>query len=186
MELENKKYIIVEIIPTHSQSDKGFIAQISALKLDGLKLEDRFDYRVEDNLIENEDLKNMIQYDKKSFTYVNNKYFIIEKFKQWSKGYPLLLLEDSYTKDYLSELDNDMELVYKYLNLEYGLDVFDRIMKKYKLDPSDHLVDLIYESIIFESNNKEGDKKENKTKTAKTSTNKGKKTSKKTSENENK
>ena len=38
MELENKKYIIVEIIPTHSQSDKGFIAQISALKLNGLQL----------------------------------------------------------------------------------------------------------------------------------------------------
>ncbi len=184
MELENKKYIIVEIIPTHSQSDKGFIAQISALKLDGLKLEDRFDYRVEDNLIENEDLKNMIQYDKKSFTYVNNKYFIIEKFKQWSKGYPLLLLEDSYTKDYLSELDNDMELVYKYLNLEYGLDIFDRIMDKYKLEPSDHLVDLIYESIIFESNNKEV--KEDKDKNTKKSTKKSKSTNKKTSKIENK
>ena len=57
MELENKKYIIVEIIPTHSQSDKGFIAQISALKLDGLQLEDRFDYRVKDNLIEKDELQ---------------------------------------------------------------------------------------------------------------------------------
>lgn len=180
MELENKKYIIVEIIPTHSQSDKGFIAQISALKLDGLQLEDRFDYRVEDNLIENNDLKNMIQYDKKSFTYVNNKYFMIEKFKQWSKGYPLLLLEDSYTRDYLSELDNDMELVYKYLDLEYGLDVFDRIMKKYNLQPSDHLVDLIYESIIFESDNKK-DKKSKKEKSTKKKENidKNKKESKK-------
>ena len=162
MELENKKYIIVEIIPTHSQSDKGFIAQISALKLDGLQLEDRFDYRVEDNLIENNDLKNMIQYDKKSFTYVNNKYFMIEKFKQWSKGYPLLLLEESYTRNYLSELDNDMELVYKYLDLEYGLDVFDRIMKKYNLQPSDHLVDLIYESIILKSTKKKENIDKNK------------------------
>lgn len=177
MELENKKYIIVEIIPTHSQSDKGFIAQISALKLNGLQLEDRFDYRVEDNLIENNDLKNMIQYDKKSFTYVNNKYFMIEKFKQWSKGYPLLLLEESYTRNYLSELDNDMELVYKYLDLEYGLDVFDRIMKKYNLQPSDHLVDLIYESIIFESNNKKS-KKEKSTKN-KENNDKNKKESKK-------
>ena len=177
MELENKKYIIVEIIPTHSQSDKGFIAQISALKLNGLQLEDRFDYRVEDNLIENNDLKNMIQYDKKSFTYVNNKYFMIEKFKQWSKGYPLLLLEESYTRNYLSELDNDMELVYKYLDLEYGLDVFDRIMKKYNLQPSDHLFDLIYESIIFESNNKKS-KKEKSTKN-KENNDKNKKESKK-------
>ena len=177
MELENKKYIIVEIIPTHSQSDKGFIAQISALKLNGLQLEDRFDYRVEDNLIENNDLKNMIQYDKKSFTYVNNKYFMIEKFKQWSKGYPLLLLEESYTRNYLSELDNDMELVYKYLDLEYGLDVFDRIMKKYNLQPSDHLVDLIYESIIFESDNNKS-KKEKSTKN-KENNDKNKKESKK-------
>ena len=177
MELENKKYIIVEIIPTHSQSDKGFIAQISALKLNGLQLEDRFDYRVEDNLIENNDLKNMIQYDKKSFTYVNNKYFMIEKFKQWSKGYPLLLLEESYTRNYLSELDNDMELVYKYLDLEYGLDVFDRIMKKYNLKPRDHLFDLIYESIIFESNNKKS-KKEKSTKN-KENNDKNKKESKK-------
>ena len=53
-----------------------------------------------------------------------------------------------------------MELVYKYLNLEYSQDVFDRIMKKYNLQPSDHLVDLIYESIIFESN-ESNDKKEN-------------------------
>ena len=108
----------------------------------------------------------MIQYDKKSFNFVNNKYFMIEKFKQWSKGYPLLLLEESYTKDYLGELDNDMELVYKYLDLEYGLDVFDRIMKKYNLQPSDHLVDLIYESIIFESDNKKDikSKKEKSTK----------------------
>ena len=29
MELENKKYIIVEIIPTHSQSEKKIITQIS-------------------------------------------------------------------------------------------------------------------------------------------------------------
>lgn len=65
MNLEKDNYIIVEIIPTHSKSDKGIIAQISALKLEGLNLLDRFDYRVEDKLIENEDLKNMIAYDKK-------------------------------------------------------------------------------------------------------------------------
>ena len=31
MNLQKDKYIIVEIIPTHSDSEKGFIAQISAL-----------------------------------------------------------------------------------------------------------------------------------------------------------
>ncbi len=155
MDLQKDKYIIVEIIPTHSDSEKGIIAQISALKLNGIKLEDRFDYRVTNKFIDNEDLKQMISYDKDMFTYVDNKYFIIEKFKQWAKDYPLLLIEDSYTKNYLKELTNVKELVYPYLQLDYSLDIFERIMKKYSLEPSNHLVDIIYEAIIYEGNNKE-------------------------------
>lgn len=155
MDLQKDNYIIVEIIPTHSDSEKGIIAQISALKLKGIKLEDRFDYRVTNKLIDNEDIKQMISYDKKMFTYVDNQYFIIEKFKQWAKDYPLLLIEDSYTQDYLKELDNVKELVYPYLQLDYSLDIFERIMKKYSLEPSNHLVDIIYEAIIYEGNNKE-------------------------------
>ena len=143
MNLKTDKYIIVEIIPTYSTKDKGYIAQLSALKIDNLKLLDRFDYRIKDNLIENDDLKRFIQYDKKSFTYVDNKYFIIEKFKQWAEDYPLLILE---------EIENTKELVYPYLNMEYSLDVFEKILDKYKLEPSNHLVDLIYEAIIFETN----------------------------------
>lgn len=154
MNLQKDKYIIVEIIPTHSNSKEGFIAQISALKLSGIQLEDRFDYRVENRHIENEDLKNMIKYDKEMFTYVDNIYFIIEKFKRWAKDYPLLILEDTYTKDYLEELDNSKELVYPYLNLEYSQNVFNEIMEKYHLQPSNHLVDLVYEAIIYEGNNK--------------------------------
>ena len=50
MDFNKDKYIIVEVIPTRSSSKDGFIAQISALKLDGLKLIDRFDYRVKDEL----------------------------------------------------------------------------------------------------------------------------------------
>ena len=154
MDLQKDKYIIVEIIPTHNNSEEGFIAQISALKLNGIKLEDRFDYRVDNRHIENEDLKNMIKYDKEMFTYVDNIYFIIEKFKRWAKDYPLLILEDTYTKDYLEELDNSKELVYPYLNLEYSQNVFNEIMEKYHLQPSNHLVDLVYEAIIYEGNNK--------------------------------
>ena len=154
MDLQKDKYIIVEIIPTHSECEKGFIAQISALKLEGIKLVDRFDYRVEDKFIENDYLRSLIQYDKKSFTYVNIIYFILEKFKHWAKDYPLLLLENSYTEGYLKELDNKKESVYPYLELEYDVEVFNKIMEKYNLQPSDHLVDLVYESIIYEGNNK--------------------------------
>lgn len=156
MNLHKDKYIIVEIIPTHSDKDKGFIAQISALKLDGIKLLDRFDYRVKDNLIENQDLKDLISYDKELFTYVDNTYFIIEKFKQWVEDYPLLIIDETYTPKYLSELENTKELIYPYLDMEYSIDIFDRIMNKYKIEPTNHLVDILYEAIIFH-----GDKKEN-------------------------
>lgn len=154
MDLQKDKYIIVEVIPTNSDPEKGIIAQISALKLDGVKLLDRFDYRVEDKFIENEDLRRMISYDKTMFNYVNNIYFIIEKFKQWSKGYNLLLIEEEYTKKYLEELDNEMELAYPYLGFDYEISIFDKIIQKYNLEPSNHLVDLIYEAIIYEGNNK--------------------------------
>ena len=154
MDLQKDKYIIVEVIPTYSDSNNGFIAQISALKLEGIKLLDRFDYRVENRLIENEDIKRIISYDKNMFTYVDNIYFILEKFKQWSKDYPLLIIEDTYTKDYLKELENSKELIYPYLNMEYNNDVFNQIKDKDKLQPSNHLGDLLYEAIIYEGNNK--------------------------------
>jgi len=152
MDLYKDEYIIVEVIPTRSVD--GYIAQISALKLKGIELKDRFDYRLEDKWIDNEDLLNIISYDKKDFTYVNNIYFIIEKFKQWAKDLPLLLIDDTYTLNYLDELNNKKELVYPYLELEKTDDVFNKIMDKYKLQPSNHLVDLIYEAIIYEGNNK--------------------------------
>ncbi len=155
MNLEKDQYIIVEIIPTHSKASKGTIAQISALKLDGLKLLDRFDYRLKDELIENKDLRDLIQYDKQSFTYIDNPYFILEKFKSWVQDLPLLIIEDSYTLDYLKELNNKKELIYPYLNMKHSYDVFNKIIKKYHLEPSNHLVDLLYEAIIYESNNKE-------------------------------
>lgn len=161
MDLQKDKYIIIELIPTHSESEKGFIAQLSALKLDGIKLEDRFDYRVDDKFVENDYLRSLMQYDKQNFTYVNNIYFIIEKFKQWAKDYPLLLLENEYTNKYLSEMENKKELVYPYLELDYDQDVFLKIIDKYKLEPSEHLVDLVYEAIIFEGNNKNKKAEEN-------------------------
>lgn len=154
MNLEKDKYIIVEVIPTHSKAEKGIIAQISALKLEGLKLLDRFDYRIKDELIENKDLKEVIQYDKEAFTYVDNPHFIPEKFKSWVKNLPLLIIEDTYTLDYLKDLKNKKELIYPYLNMEHSYDVFNKIIKKYNLEPSNHLVDLLYEAVIYESNNK--------------------------------
>lgn len=152
MNVQKDKYIIVEIIPTHSNPDCGFIAQISALKLEGIKLIDRFDYRVSNTLIENEEIKRIISYDKNMFTYIDNIYFIIEKFKQWAKDYPILMLDDTYTTKYLESLPNQKELIYPYLQLEYSEDVFKKMMEKYHLEPTNHLVDLLYEAIIYEGN----------------------------------
>ncbi len=154
MNLQKDKYIIVEIIPTHSNSDKGFIAQISALKLDGIKLLDRFDYRINNDLIDNEDIKNMISYDKDMFTYLDDTNKIIDMFKNWSEDYPLLLLDNSYTMDYFKDINNSKEIIYPYLNMEYNNEIFNQIINKYKLEPSNHLVDLLYEAIIYEGNNK--------------------------------
>lgn len=155
MNLHKDKYIIVEIIPTHSDNEKGFIAQISALKLDGIKLLDRFDYRVKDELIDNPDLKDLISYDKGMFTYIDNIYFIIEKFKEWAEDYPILMIEENYTPRYLSELNNKKELIYPYIDMEYSIDVFNKIMEKYKIEPTNHLVDILYEAIIFHGEKKE-------------------------------
>lgn len=152
MEIKGKN-IILEIIPTHSKSEFGYIVQLQALKLDGLKLIDRFDYRVVDNLVDNKDLLNMISYDKDSFNYTENKNSIIKEFKKWSKGFNLLYIDNEYTLDYIKELDNSKESIFKYLNLEYSNDIIDKIMDKYHLEPSNNIVDLLYEALINESNN---------------------------------
>lgn len=153
MELLKKKYIILELIPSHSNSNFGTIIQLQALKLDGIKLVDRFDYRIDEKLIENNDLKQLISYDKEMFNYVNDKNKIKEEFKKWTSNLPLLIIDNYYTLDYLKELKNKKESIFKYLNLELKDDVFETLIKKYELEPSNHIVDLLYEAIIKESNN---------------------------------
>ena len=60
--MNKKKYVILELIPTRLSN--GEIVQISALKLDGLKLLDRFDYRLKLDMISNPDILRIISYDK--------------------------------------------------------------------------------------------------------------------------
>ena len=149
-----KKYIIVEIIPTAISPEKGPFAQISALKLDGLTLIDRFDYRLEENLIYNQDILRMINYDKDKFTYLDSNNRIIEEFKNWSEGLDLLIIDNLYTNNYLKSLKNKKKDIFSYLNLEYSNEVIDEVKKKYNLEDSDYIVDLLYEALIYESNNK--------------------------------
>lgn len=148
-----KEYIITEIIPSHSNSKYGFIVQLQALKINNDKIIDRLDLRINEDLINNPDLVNMISYDEEMFTYVNDKEDILKDFIKFIGKDKLLIIDNYYTLDYLSEIKNKKESVFKYLELEFSDDVFDKIIKKYKLEPSNHLVDLLYEAIIFEKNN---------------------------------
>lgn len=145
-----KEYVIVEIIPNHSNYKVGYIVQLQALKIKEDKIIDRLDIRVDDSLIDNQDLLNMISYDKDLFTYINNKDDILNRFKEFIKNDKLLIIDNYYTQGYLSSIQNKKENIFNYLDLEMNDDVFDKLIDKYKLEPSNHLVDLLYEALMFE------------------------------------
>ncbi|MDO5003854.1 MAG: hypothetical protein Q4E39_06500 [bacterium] len=153
--MDKKKYVILEIIPTALDPKKGEIAQLSALKLNGLNLIDRFDYRLNDDKIKIEDIKNMISYDKKSFNYVDSKEEILTNFQKFIEDYDLLIIDNEYTANYLEDIENKKESIFKYLKMDFSDDVIEKVIDKYKLEPSNYIVDLLYEALIFESNNKE-------------------------------
>ena len=149
-----KEFIILEIIPTHSKKELGKIIQLQALKIKDMNLIDRFDYRLNEDKISNKDLVNLISYDKDYFKYVNDDKKILKAFSKWSKKLPLLILDNSYTNDYLSGLKNKKESICNYLDTEYSDDLIGELIKKYKLEPSNHIVDLLYESMIMHDNEK--------------------------------
>lgn len=148
-----KEYIILEIIPTTSKKETGKIIQIQALKLNNLKLLDRLDIRLDESNITNPDLLAMISYDKENFTYFQDEEKLLETFKNFISDLPLLIIDNEYTKDYLKDFTNQKESIFKYLNLELTDDVFTNLINKYHLEPSNNLVDLLYEGLIYESNN---------------------------------
>ena len=153
--MDEKKYVILEIIPTAVDPKKGEIAQLSALKLNGLNLIDRFDYILNDDKIKIEDIKNMISYDKDSFNYVDSKEEILTNFQNFIEDYDLLIIDNEYTANYLEDIENKKESIFKYLKMDFSDDVIEEVIDKYKLEPSNYIVDLLYEALIFESNNKE-------------------------------
>ena len=150
MDLKNEKYVILEIIPTALDPKKGDVAQISALKIDGTKLLDRFDYRLDKSKIKIPDILRMTDYDNESFKYVKTTKNLLSNFKKFTGDLPLLIIDNSYTRSYLSDFDNDMYSVFSFLNLDVSHDVFDRLKNKYNLEPSNYLVDLLYEALIKE------------------------------------
>ena len=150
----NKEYIILEIIPTALDPNKGKIVQLSALKLKGLELIDRFDYRLEEKFINNIDILNMINYDRDKFVYIDDSNDIINEFIEWAGDIELLIIDNNYTRNYLRDISNEKESIFDYLGFSYSDDVIDKIVSKYNLEPSNHIVDLLYEGLIYESNNR--------------------------------
>ena len=120
------KCIILEIIP--SSFKDGDIIQLSAIKINNDVVIDRFDYRLNENKVKIKDFFKIISYDKDSFIYKDSCDEIIDDFKKFIEDY--------------------------YLNIPYTENMIDELIKKYNLEPSNYIVDLLFESMINESNNK--------------------------------
>lgn len=150
MDLLNEKYVILEIIPTGIDKDHGEIVQLSALKLDGLKLIDRFDYRLNEEKVPIQEFIDMCSYDKDSFNYVDNTDLILDKFKEFVGDLPLLIIDNSYTRNFLNIFDNNKECVFNYMDINNNDDSIQEMINKYKLEESNYIVDLIYEALIRE------------------------------------
>lgn len=149
------KYIILELIPTSSNPDNGDIIQLSALKVHDLNLVDRFDMRLADDKIKIPDLLDLISYDKELFKYVDSTKELLDLFIDWSSNYKLIMIDNEYTINYLKNLNNEMEFIHDLLGLSSSDQVLNDIVEKYNLEPSDYIVDLMYEAIIYENPKKE-------------------------------
>lgn len=149
-DLLKKEYIIVEIIPTAVKN--GDIAQLSALRIKGLELVDRFDYR--NSTIDNPFVLDLIKYDKDNFIYKDSTDKIIKDFKKFIGKKTILYLDNIYTLNYLEDFNNKKEPILKYLGLSYKDEVIDIIKARYNILDSNYIVDILYEALICESNNK--------------------------------
>lgn len=148
MNVRKDKYVIIEIIPTTSSKDTGEIAQISALKLEGLILKDRFDYRIEEDKILIPDILRITSYDKEQFKYLKTTNDLLNEFEKWSENLPILILDNNYTKDYLRDIQNKKISICDILKIQYSDNIIEKLMDIYQLEPSNYIVDLLYESIL--------------------------------------
>ena len=148
MDLLKDKYVIVEIIPTALSKDKGDIVEMTALKLDGIKLVDRFNCRLNKEKVVLKEFLDMCSYDDEAFIYFDTTKEILDKFEEFVGDLPILIIDNTYTLNYLSDLSNSKELVFPYLDLEFNDLVIQNMIDKYQLEASNYMVDLVFEAII--------------------------------------
>lgn len=149
MVIKMNKYIILELIPTSSNPEYGEIIQLSALKIEDLKLIDRFDYRIIGDKIPLKQLKEMISYDKDKFIYKNTKEEILKDFQEFVGDYPLLILNNGYTLKYLENINNIKKDISDYIGIPYSDDIIEKIMKKYNIEETNYIVDILYEALLL-------------------------------------
>lgn len=149
MVIKMNKYIILELIPTSSNPEYGEIIQLSALKIKDLKLIDRFDYRIIEDKIPLKQLKEMISYDKDKFIYKNTKEEILKDFQKFVGDYPLLILNNGYTLKYLENINNIKKDISDYIGIPYSDDIIEKIMKKYNIEETNYIVDILYEALLL-------------------------------------
>ncbi|MDD3392214.1 MAG: hypothetical protein PHE54_01590 [Bacilli bacterium] len=145
-----KKQIILEIIPTSSNPLQGDIIQLSALKIQDWKIIDRFDYRLQEEKIAFKKLIELINYDKETFVYKNSTEEIMRDFINWIEDCDLLIIDNIYTRDYLKNIANNKISICEMLSFTYHDHIIEDIMIKYNLEPSNYIVDLLYEALIYE------------------------------------
>lgn len=150
MKVLKDKYIIVEVIPTSLKKETGEIVQLSALKLDGIKLVDRFDYRLIEEKVPLSDFIDMCSYDKENFIYKDSTQEILDSFSKWVSDLPILIIDNEYTRNYLSDISNEKVSIFNYLNIKNDDDAIQNMISKYHLEQSDYIVDLLYEALIQE------------------------------------
>lgn len=148
MNILKDEYIIVEIIPTSLDPKRGNIIEMSALKLKGLKLQDRFNYRLEEELVFPKEFLKLTSYDKDKFTYLKSTKAILKEFATWSNNLPLLIIDNDYTEKYLQNLTNKKESIFKYLDTKYNDNIIDELKNKYHIEDTNYIVDILYESLI--------------------------------------
>lgn len=148
IDIKKDKFVILEIVPTALDPAKGDIAQLSALLINEGRIVDRFDYRLNKDKVKVPEILRMLDYDNDAFKYEKTTKNIMKKFGKFMDNLPLLIIENEYTRNYLRNVDNEKESVFKYLDLEVSDDVFDRLIKKYDLEPSNYFVDLLYEALM--------------------------------------
>lgn len=150
MNLKKERFIIMELIPTSLNPERGEIVQLSALKINGMQLENRFDYRLNEELIPYKSFLELINYDKDMFKYLDSTEEILNEFKKWIGDIPILIMDNIYTINYLKDITNKTESIFNYLNIDNNDDVIERLMDKYHIEPTNHVVDILYESLIQE------------------------------------